>query len=108
MKTAQYTTVYLTQDSNCNIEQTNNYFPYGGPWGDSTDQGFQPYKYNGKELDRVHGLDWYDYGVRRYDPAFCMFTQMDPLCEDTPHINPYVYCAGNPVNYSVGPNNEHI
>ena len=73
---------------------------YGGPWGDaSTNQGFQPYKYNGKELDRMHGLDWYDYGARRYDPAFCLFTQIDPLCEDTPHLNPYAYCAGNPVRY---------
>ena len=23
----------------------------------------QPYKYNGKKLDRHHGLDWYDYGA---------------------------------------------
>ena len=48
-----------------NIEQTNEYYPYGGPWGNaSTNQGLQPFKYNGKELDRVHGLDWYDYGAR--------------------------------------------
>ena len=89
----------LVVDGSDNIEQTNNYFPYGGPWGDSTDQGFQPFKYNGKELDRVHGLDWYDYDARRYDPAYCMFTQMDPLAEQYPHLNPYVYCAGNPVRY---------
>ena len=43
-------------------QESNDYrpfidFPYGGPWGGSNDQGFQPYKYNGKELDRVHGLD---------------------------------------------------
>ena len=82
------------------IEQKNEYFPYGGPWGDaSTNQGFQPYKYNGKELDRVHGLDWYDYGARRYDPAFAQFTQVDPLCEQYPHLSPYAYCAGNPVRY---------
>jgi len=81
------------------IEQTNEYYPYGGPWGNaSTFQGLQPFKYNGKELDRVHGLDWYDYGARRYDPAFCQFTQMDPLCEQYPHLSPYAYCAGNPVN----------
>ncbi len=55
----------------------------------------------------MHGLDWYDYGARRYDPAYCMFTQMDPLCEDTPHLNPYVYCAGNPVRY-VDPDGKHI
>ena len=69
---------------------------YGGT--SSTNQGFQPYKYNGKELDRMHGLDWYDYGARRYDPAYCMFTQMDPLVEKYPHLSPYVYCTGNPVN----------
>lgn len=82
------------------VEQKNQYYPYGGPWGDiSTNQGFQPDKYNAKELDRVHGLDWYDYGARRYDPAFCQFTQMDPLCEQYPHLSPYAYCAGNPVRY---------
>ena len=98
----------LVVDGNGNEEQKNEYYPYGGPWGDaSTNQGFQPFKYNGKELDRMHGLDWYDYGARRYDPAYCMFTQMDPLCEDTPHLNPYVYCAGNPVNY-VDPDGRHV
>ena len=82
------------------VEQTNDYYAYGGPWGDAcTNQGFQPFKYNGKELDRIHGLDWYDYGARRYDPAVGMFTQVDPLCEQYPHLNPYLYCAGNPVNY---------
>jgi len=81
------------------MNQMNYYFPYGGPWDNaSTFQGLQPFKYNGKELDRVHGLDWYDYGARRYDPAFVQFTQMDPLCEQYPHLSPYAYCAGNPVN----------
>lgn len=90
----------LVIDGSGNEEQLNDYYPYGGPYGDtSTNQGFQPYKYNGKELDRVHGLDWYDYGARRYDPAYCMFTQMDPLAEKYPYLNPYVYCAGNPVRY---------
>ena len=90
----------LVVDGSDNIKQINHYYPYGGPWYYfSTDQGFQPYKYNGKELDRMHGLDWYDYGARRYDPAYCMFTQMDPLAEQYPYLNPYVYCAGNPVRY---------
>ena len=90
------------------IEQTNEYYPYGGPWGNaSTFQGLQPFKYNGKELDRVHGLDWYDYGARRYDPAFVQFTQMDPLCEQYPHLSPYAYCAGNPVRY-VDPDGRKI
>ena len=51
---------------NGTVEQTNDYYAYGGQWGNtSTNQGFQPFKYNGKELDRVHGLDWYDYGARQ-------------------------------------------
>ena len=32
--------------------------------GDSRNTGLQPYKYIGKELDRTHGLDWYDHGTR--------------------------------------------
>ena len=90
------------------VEQTNEYYPYGGPWGDvSTNQGFQPYKYTGKELDRVHGLDWYDFGARHYDPAVGLFTQIDPLCEQYPHLSPYAYCAGNPVRY-VDPDGRKI
>lgn len=34
----------------------------------------QRYKYNGKEIDRVHGLDWYDYGARMYDAALARWT----------------------------------
>lgn len=47
----------------------------------------------------MHGLDWYDYGARMYDPAMGLFTQIDPLAEQYPHLNPYQYCAGNPVKY---------
>ena len=65
------------------------------------------FKYNGKELDRVHGLDWYDYGARCYDPAFAQFTQMDPLCEQYPHLSPYAYCAGNLVN-AIDPDGDSI
>ena len=36
---------------------------------------------NGKELDRTHGLDWYDYGARQYDPFVPGFTSLDPMCE---------------------------
>ena len=92
--------VRLVVDGNGTIEQRNDYYAYGGPWGDNAaSQGVQPNKYNGKELDRMHGLDWYDYGARMYDPAMGLFTQIDPLAEQYPHLNPYQYCAGNPVKY---------
>ena len=49
--------------------QEDHYYPYGGLMGKSTGGDVQRYKYNGKELDRMHGLDWYDYGARHYDAA---------------------------------------
>ena len=81
------------------VQQTTHYYPDGVTHDKSTEQGLQRYKYNGKELDRMHGLDWYDYGARQYDPTIGQFTSMDPLCEKYYHISPYAYCAGNPVKY---------
>ena len=86
--------VHVALNGSGTMEETTHYYPYGAIFPQTPSQ---PYKFCGKELDRVHGLDWYDYGARRYDPAFAQFTQMDPLCEKYPHLSPYTYCAGNPV-----------
>ena len=81
------------------VYQRTHYYPFGGPYADvGTASDYQPYKYNGKELDRMHGLDLYDYGFRHYDPIVPMFTQQDPMAEKYYHLSPYVYCGGNPVN----------
>ena len=78
--------------------QMNHYYPYGGLMAESTGGDVQRYKYNGKELDRMLGLDWYDYGARHYDGALTMWRTMDPLCENYYNISPYVYCGNNPIN----------
>ena len=80
------------------VEQVNHYYPFGGLYGQSTNGDTQRFKYNGKELDRMHGLDLYDYGARHYDAAIGRFTTVDPLCEKYYHLSPYTYCANNPVN----------
>ena len=81
------------------IEQINNYFAYGGLLNDiTTGTDVQIHKYNSKELDRMYGLDLYDYGARNYDAVLGMFTTVDPLCEKCYHISPYAYCGGNPMN----------
>ena len=81
------------------IEQINHYYPLGGTFAEGgTNDSFQKYKYNGKELDRMHGLNLYDYGARQYDPILGRFTQMDPLCEKYYNFHPYAYCMNNPVN----------
>ena len=43
--------------------QEDHYYPYGGLMGESTSGDVQRYKYNGKELDRMHGLDWFMWGM---------------------------------------------
>lgn len=78
------------------VEQVNHYYPFGGLFGESTNGDTQRYKYNGKELDRMHGLDWYDYGARHMDAM--RFTTMDPLAEKYYGLSPYAYCGNNPVN----------
>ena len=53
---------------------------------------------NGKEFDRMHGLDWYDYGARMDDPVIGRWKTVDPLAEKYYDVSPYVYCHNNPIN----------
>ena len=53
---------------------------------------------NGKEFDRMHGLDWYDYGAHMYDPVIGRWTTVDPLAEKYYDVSPYTYCGNNPVD----------
>ena len=84
-------------DEHGQVEQVNHYYAFDGLMGESTDKGTQPYKYNGKELDRMHGLDWYDYSARHYDAVLGRWMCVDPLAEKYQAIGDYVYCAGNPI-----------
>ncbi len=63
------------------------------------DHATQPYKYIGKELDRTHGLDWYDHGARHYDPVTGRWNTMDPMCEKYYEESPYASCHDNPILY---------
>ena len=100
---------YYTQDhlgnnravvnENGTLEQVTHYYPFGDVYGDTgLNASAQQHKYNGKELDRMHGLDWYDYGARNYDAVVPQFTTIDRYCEKYYNISPYVYCGDNPMN----------
>lgn len=80
------------------VEQVNNYYPFGGAFGEGVQNSNQPYKYNGKELDRTFELNLYDYGARHYDAAIGRWGTMDPMAEKYYSISPYAYVANNPVN----------
>ena len=83
------------------ICQVINYYPFGTPFSDQSttlQADFQPYKYNGKEFDMMHGLNTYDYGARQYNPIVPTWDRIDPLCENSGYMSPYNYCLDNPVN----------
>lgn len=99
--------VRVVVDENAAVKQVNHYYPFGALFAESTNGGVQPYKYNGKELDRMHGLDWYDHGARHNDAAIGRWHVMDPLCEKYYDVSPYAYCADDPVN-AIDPDGKSI
>ena len=75
-----------------------NYYPFGAEFCDAAaDSLVQPYKYNGKEFDHMHGLNTYDYGARQYNPVTARWDRIDPLCEKFYNVSPYNYCLNNPI-----------
>ena len=82
------------------VEQITHYYPFGGTFNDAgLNASLQQYKYNGKELDRVAGLNTYDYGARQYFSALPVWDRVDPKCEEDYGTSPYVYCRNNPVKF---------
>ena len=103
-----YTLFYYTQDhlgnnrevisANGALKQKTNYYPFGAIITDiSSSQDFQPYKYNGKELDLMHGLNTYNYGARQYYSILGRWDRMDPMAEKYYSLSPYNYCHNNPI-----------
>lgn len=89
--------VRVVADEHGNVEEVNDYYPFGGLMSTSSSRSAQPYKYNGKELETAGGLNWYDYGARRYDPVLGRWNGVDPSCEKHYSWSPYAYCKNNPV-----------
>jgi RHS repeat-associated protein len=59
------------------------------------------YGFNGKEKDdEVKGVgNSLDFGARVYDSRLGRWLSLDPLQMKYPNLNPYHFCAGNPVLY---------
>jgi RHS repeat-associated protein len=64
------------------------------------EQGKQPYKYNNKELDQMHGLNWYDYSARYLAVDFPVLPIPDPHAENYYSSSPYAYVGNNPVRFT--------
>ena len=74
-------------------------YPYGTPMQSSTGAEVNRYKYGGKEFETAGGLNQYDFEVRTLIPQTCLFSTPDPKAGDYPGLNPYLYCAANPMKY---------
>ena len=93
-----------------NVQQLTNYYPFGAPYTDPkavVSASLQPFKYNGKELDLMHGLNTYDYGARQYYPILCRWDRVDPLAEKNYATSPYAYCGNNPIK-NIDPDGKAI
>ncbi len=85
------------------VLQENAYYPFGLVIQDlsvsSTTTNDNKFKYNNKELQSDHGLEWYDYGARFYDPQLARWFNVDPLAEKYRRWSPYNYCVNNPMRF---------
>ena len=89
--------------------QVTNYYPFGAPYSDnritSMNPKLQPYKYTGKELDLVHGLNTYDHGARQNYSVLGVWDRVDLMAEKYYNMSPYAVCGDNPL-LLLDPNGE--
>jgi len=87
-------------NSSGSVIEKSHYYPSGMRFypESSSNSAALPYRYSGKELEAMNGLNQYDYGARRRGAGLPIWTSVDPLCEKHYNNSPYVYCANNPVN----------
>ncbi|MBD5425908.1 MAG: hypothetical protein HDR45_06930, partial [Bacteroides sp.] len=90
--------IRVVTDRSGNVEQATDYYPYGMPIATSTGAEVNRYKYSGKELETRNGLNFYDFEARLQFPAINLMNQPDVNAGDYPGLNPYLYCAANPIN----------
>jgi RHS repeat-associated protein len=91
-------------DGKPQVEQANDYFPFGMsfesklPLLTKSGSGNNRFKYNGKEEQEMPG-GWLDYGFRFYDPSIVRFGTMDPIADLFSWQSSYAYAANNPIRY---------
>jgi RHS repeat-associated protein len=93
-------------NSSGTVMECSDYYPDGMRFESSTSNSAAlPYRYNGKELEAMNGLNEYDYGARRRETGIPVWTAIDPLAEKYYGVSPYAYCGNNPIIY-IDPNGK--
>ena len=86
--------VVLVTDKKAKVVHQFAYMPFGELLVDNSTVDLD-YRFSAKETDRKSGLGY--FGARYYDNTSAMWCGVDPLWEKYAGMNPYNYCAGNPV-----------
>jgi RHS repeat-associated protein len=90
-------------DKKAELIQEDSYYPFGMQMTGLSERisGLQPnqYLYNGKELREEMGLDWYDYGLRMYDPVLGRWFSIDLASENYISQSNYHFAANNPLTF---------
>ncbi len=88
------------------MQQEDYYYPFGLSFRMQDAASANRYLYNGKEKEDFHNLGWNDYGARFYDPQLGRWHVMDPKRDNSSNSSPYIYCLGNPINFT-DPDGNH-
>ena len=75
-----------------------HYQPYGELYINYKTTAYdERFKFTGKERDAETDYDY--FGARYYASICPSFISVDPLADNYPNLNPYAYCAWNPIKY---------
>ncbi|MGM0588602.1 MAG: RHS repeat-associated core domain-containing protein [Bacteroidota bacterium] len=102
---------YNPETDSVRLLQEDSYYPFGLKMVGLSDiiEEENKFTYNGKELANEHGLNWYHYGARFYDPQLGRWHSVDPL--DVEH-GIYNYSFNSPINFTdpdgAKPTSTHI
>lgn len=90
----------VTINSSGTVVEKSHYYPSGTRFytESTSNSNALAYRYNGKEMETMNGLNQMDYGARRRFSWNPSWTAIDPLAEKYYSISPYAYCGGNSIN----------
>jgi RHS repeat-associated protein len=100
-------TVLGVTGNSMQVVQSTDFYPFGMPFDDGLAPEIQPYKFGGKELDEMHGLNTYDQGFRQFGAVIPITDTMDPMLEKYYSTSPYAQWGNNPMRF-VDPDGRDI